>query len=226
MRLSRTCDSTAIPAAQCLRNFELPAIPLTERHHMSSYRRAALTLAACVVGLTLAACTAGITSASPPKAPTTPASHHTAPPPTHTAAPSPNPSSTTGMASVPGLGSFPIPSGAQVAANLACGKGDIIEAGPVTPAAASAFYTSALPKAGYTVTENTLGSVPGTGAPNGIETVIFTGHGYSGLIIAMANLSSAASGGPSTPAMSGSLTHNVLEITLVPGSNLDSMPKC
>jgi hypothetical protein len=127
---------------------------------------------------------------------------------------------------VAGLGSFPIPSGAQVAANIACGKGDIIEAGPVTPAAASAFYTSALPHAGYTITENTLGSAPGTGAPNGIETVIFTGHGYSGVIIAMANLSSAASGAPSAPAMSGSLTHNVLEITLVPGSNPDSMPKC
>jgi hypothetical protein len=28
------------------------------------------------------------------------------------------------------------------------------------------------------------------------------------------------------PAMSGSLTHNVLEITLVPGSNPASMPKC
>jgi hypothetical protein len=189
---------------------------------MSSYRRAAFTLATCVVGLT-AACSAGITSASPPKAPTAPASHHPAPPPTHTAAPSSSPAASAGKASVAGLGSFPIPSGAQVATNLACGKGDIIEAGPVTPAAAAAFYTSALPKAGYIITQNTLGSIPGTG---GIETVIFTGHGYSGLIIAMANLSSAATGAPSTPAMSGSLTHNVLEITLVPGGNLDSMPKC
>lgn len=193
---------------------------------MTTYRRAALTLGSYAAGLALAACSAGITSASPPKAPTTPASHHTAPPPTHTVAPSPSPSPTAGTASVAGLGSFPIPSGAQVAANIACGKGDIIEAGPVTPAAASAFYTSALPKAGYTITENTLGSVPGTGTPNNIETVIFTGHRYSGVIIAMANLSSAASGAPSTPAMSGSLTRNVLEITLVPGSNLDGMPKC
>ena len=192
---------------------------------MTSYRRAAFTLATCVAGLT-AACSAGITSASPPTAPTIPTSHHTAPPPTHTAAPAPRRSPTAGTASVAGLGPFPIPSGAQVAANIACGKGDVIEAGPVTPAAASAFYTSALPKAGYTITENTLGSVPGTGGPNGIETVIFTGHGYSGVIIAMANLSSAASGTPSAPAMSGSLTHNVLEITLVPGSDPASMPKC
>jgi hypothetical protein len=192
---------------------------------MTSHRRAAFTLATCAAGLT-AACSAGITSASPPKAPTTPASHHPAPPPTRTAAPSPSPSPAAGTASVAGLGSFPIPPGAQVAANLACGKGDIIEAGPVTPAAAAAFYTSALPTAGYKITENTLGSVPGAGAPDGIETVIFTGHRYSGVIIAMANLSSAAPGAPSVPAMSGSLTHNVLEITLVPGSNPDSMPKC
>jgi hypothetical protein len=193
---------------------------------MTSYRRAAFTLATGAAGLILAACSAGITSASPPKAPTTPASHHTASPPSHAATPSPSPSPTAGTASVAGLGSFPIPSGAQVAANLACGKGDIIEAGPVTPAAAAAFYTSALPKAGYVITENSLGSDPGSGAPNGIETVIFTGHRYSGVIIAMANLNSAASGAPSMPAMSGSLTHNVLEITLVPGSNPASMPKC
>ena len=193
---------------------------------MTTYRRATLTLATCATGLTLAACSAGITSAGPPKTPTTLASRHPASPPTHTAAPPPSPSPTAGAASVAGLGSFPIPSGAHVATNLACGKGDIIEAGPVTPAAASAFYTSALPKAGYTITENSLGSVPGSGAPNGIETVIFTGHRYSGVIIAMANLSSAGTGAPSMPAMSGSLTHNVLEITLVQGSNPDNMPKC
>ena len=144
---------------------------------MTSYRRAAFTLATCVVGLT-AACSAGITSASPPKAPTTPASHHTAPPPTRTAAPSSSPPASAGTASVAGLGSFPIPSGAQVAANLACGKGDIIEAGPVTPAAAAAFYTSALPKAGYVITENTLGSVPGIGPSPGVASTVM---GSSGL---------------------------------------------
>lgn len=189
---------------------------------MTSYRRAAFALAACTVGLT-AACSAGITSASPPKAPTTPASHHPAPPPTHSASPPPSPSLTASAVSVTGLGSFPIPSGAQVAANIACGKGDIIEAAPVTPAAAAAFYTSALPRAGYTITTNTLGSVPGSGS---IETVIFTGHGYAGVIIATANVSSAGSGAASAPAISGSLSHNLLEITLAPGNNPASMPKC
>jgi hypothetical protein len=194
---------------------------------MSSYRRAAFTLATCVAAVTTA-CSAGITSASAPQAPTTPAPHHTTAPPTAAATPLRSLSPTASTVSVAGLGSFPIPSGAQVAANIACGKGDIIEAGPVTPAAASAFYTSALPAAGYTITENTLGSVRGTGTatPDGIETVIFTGHGYSGVIIAMASVSSAGSGTPSVPAMSGSLTHNVLEITLAPGSNPGSIPQC
>ena len=128
--------------------------------------------------------------------------------------------------SVAGIGSFPIPSGARVAANLACGKGDIIEAGPVTPPAASAFYASALPRAGYTITENMLGSAPGSDTPNSIVTVIFSGRRYSGVIIAAADLSSSASSAPSMPAMSGSLTHNVLEISLVPGSNPASVPNC
>jgi hypothetical protein len=193
---------------------------------MTMYRRTALALATGAAGLTLlAACSAGITSASPPKAPTTPATHHPAAPPTRPAA-SPSPSLTANNASVAGLGSFPIPSGAHVEASLACGKGDIVEAGPVTPSVASAFYASALPKAGYTVTNDTLGSDPTTGAPKGIATVMFSGHRYSGVIIAMADLSSAGSGTASAPALSGSLTHNVLEITIAPGSNPDNIPAC
>lgn len=189
---------------------------------MTSYRRAAFAVVTCTVGLT-AACSAGITSAGPQKAPTTPASHRPTPPPTHPAAPSPSPPLTGSTVSVTGLGSFPLPAGAHLAANFACGKGAIIEAAPVTPAAAGAFYTSALPQAGYTISTNTLSSVPGSGA---IETVIFTGHGYAGVIIATANLSSAGSGTASAPAISGSLSHNLLEIALAPGNNPGSTPKC
>lgn len=192
---------------------------------MITYRRTTLTLATCAAGLTLAACSAGITGASPTKAPTTPASARTAPTPTRPAA-SPSQSVTAGTATVAGLGSFPIPAGAHVETSIACGKGDIVQAGPVTPSAASAFYASALPRAGYTVSTDTLGSDPNTGAPKGIATMMFSGHRYSGVIIAMANLSSAGSGTASMPAMSGSLTHDVLEITLVPGSNPDNMPQC
>jgi hypothetical protein len=190
--------------------------------------RAARALATGAAALALAACSAGITHANPPQAPATSASHHPTLPPARTAASSssPSPSRTANTARVAGLGAFPLPSGAQVAASLACGKGDIIEAGPVKPAAAAAFYTSALPRAGYTITVNSLGADPTTGAPDGIATLMFTGHRYSGVIIAMADMSSAGSGTPSVPAMSGSLTHDVLEITLAPGNNPAGLPAC
>jgi hypothetical protein len=193
---------------------------------MISDHRGARALATGAAALTLAACSAGITSANRPQAAATSASHHPTPPPARTAASSPSSSPTANTARVAGLGAFPLPSGAQVAANLACGKGDIIEAGPVSPAAAAAFYTSALPQAGYTITENALSSDPTTGAPDGIATVMFTGHRYSGVIIAMADVSSAGSGTPSAPPMSGSLTHDLLEITLAPGNNPDNLPAC
>ena len=192
---------------------------------MTSYRRAAFALAACTVGLT-AACSAGITSASPPKAPTTPASHHPAPPPTHSASPSPSPSLTASAVSVTGLGSFPIPSGAQVAANIACGKGDIIEAAPVTPGRGGGLLHLGASQGRVHDHDEHAGLRPGQRRPDGIETVIFTGHGYSGVIIATANVSSAGSGAASAPAISGSLSHNLLEITLAPGNNPASMPKC
>ena len=193
---------------------------------MITYRRTALPLAAGATCLVLAACSAGITSASATKpAPTTPATHRTTAPPTRPAA-SPSPTLGDNSASVAGLGSFPLPSGAHVEANIACGKGSIVEAGPVTPSVASAFYASALPRAGYTVTNDTLASDPNTGASKGLATVMFSGRRYSGVIIAMANVSSAGSGTASMPAMSGSLTHDVLEISLAPGSNPDSIPSC
>jgi hypothetical protein len=194
---------------------------------MTMDHRAARALATGAAALTLAACSAGVTSASPPKASATSASGHPTPPPAaRTAASSPSPSVAANTTRVAGLGAFPLPSGVQVATNLACGKGDIIEAGPVKPAAAAAFYTSALPRAGYTITVNSLGADPTTGAPDGIATLMFTGHRYSGVIIAMADMSSAGSGTPSVPAMSGSLTHDVMEITLAPGSNAAGMPAC
>jgi hypothetical protein len=193
---------------------------------MITERRAARALATGAAALTLAACSAGITRTSQPQAPSTSASRHQTPPPARTPTSSPRPSRAANTTRVAGLGAFPLPAGAHVAANLACGKGDIIEAGPVTPAAAAAFYTSALPQAGYTITVNSLGSDPNTGAPDGIATVMFTGHRYSGVIIAMANVSSAGSGTPSAPAMSGSLTHDVMEITIAPGSNPAALPAC
>jgi hypothetical protein len=198
---------------------------------MTTYRRAALTLATCASGLTLAACSAGITSASPPKTPTAPASHQPASSPVSSAssaspASSPASSPTAVTAHVAGVGSFPIPSGAQVLTDLACGKGSALEVGPVTPVAAQAFYAAALPKAGYTITMNTLSSDPTTGKPDGIAEMMFAGHGYSGLIIAATDLSSSGASASAAPALSGSLAHNVMEISLAPGSNPAAMPSC
>ena len=99
---------------------------------------------------------------------------------------------------------------------MACGKQILLELGSVTPVQASTFYTSALPRAGYKITNNTLTSDPNTGSPQGMAEFTFTGHGYTGLIIAMANLGAAASAGPSMSGLPSSIDKNALEITLSP----------
>ena len=111
------------------------------------------------------------------------------------------------------IGSFPIPHGAQLVANMPCGKQILLELGSVTPVQASTFYTSVLPRAGYKITNNILTSDPNTG---GMAEFTFTGRGYTGLIIAMANLGAAASAGPSMSGLPSSIAKNALEITLSP----------
>jgi hypothetical protein len=120
------------------------------------------------------------------------------------------------------IGSFPVPHGAQVVANMPCGKQTFTELSSVTPAQASTFYTSALPQAGYSITLNTLSSDPNTGAPKGIAEITFTGHKYTGLIIALANLGAGASASPSMPALPSSMTKNALEISLTPAGTASS----
>jgi hypothetical protein len=114
------------------------------------------------------------------------------------------------------IGSFPIPRGANVVANISCGKQILIELGSVTPAQASAFYTAALPQAGYQITVNTLNSDPNTGAPQGMAEFTFTGHGFTGLIIAMANLGAEASADPSVAGLPAGIAKNAVEISLTP----------
>jgi hypothetical protein len=117
------------------------------------------------------------------------------------------------------IGSFPIPNGAQLVANMPCGKQILLELSSVTPAQASTFYASALPRAGYNIT-NTLTSGPNTGTPQGMTEITFTGHRYTGVIIAMANLGAKASAdpsmGPSIADLPSSITKNFLEISLTP----------
>ena len=147
---------------------------------MNRYRTAALAAAACPAAISLAACTV-TTTASP--------------------APSPAPAGSTVSVSGP-IGRFPLPPGAQLI-NDGTGNGhyDIVF-GSVSPSAASRFYTTALPQAGYTITSNssaTGNSFSGAG-------IWFTGHGYNGQIGA---LSSFRTSGISFGA-------NTVEITLTP----------
>ncbi|MGH3169883.1 MAG: hypothetical protein ACRDN0_28885 [Trebonia sp.] len=111
---------------------------------------------------------------------------------------------------------FPIPRGAQVAANMPCGKQILLEIGAVTPTEASAFYASALPRAGYTIANNTLTSDPTTGSPHGMAEITFNGHHYTGLIIAMADPGADASPGSSPIDLPSNLAKDAVEITLTP----------
>jgi len=172
---------------------------------MTAYRLIAMAVSICAVGLSAGACSAGIRTAQPAKSPLPAASR---------AASSPV---STGTVSVDApVGTFPIPHGAQVAANLPCGKQVLLELGSVTPAQASAFYSSALPRAGYKITNSTLTTEPNTTIPQGMAEITFTGHAYTGLIIAMADLSAAASGDPSMPVLPSNIAKNAVEISLSP----------
>jgi hypothetical protein len=151
---------------------------------MIRYRCAVLALAICAAGLSLAACTAGITSVTSSAA----ASRLTGSPTSSTASASIRPSSSpsTGrIVSVNGsIDTFPIPSGAKVDENLGDGKVIEIFFSSVTPSGVSRFYTLALPRAGYTITLNTLNQANTDAAAE----ITFTGHGYKGSIIALSEL--------------------------------------
>jgi hypothetical protein len=182
---------------------------------MNVYRLMATSVTTCAAGLSLAACSAGITTANPGTSPS-PAASRTASSPAalHSTSASVSPADTVRVDAP--IGSFPIPRGAQVVANMPCGKQILIELGSVTPAQASTFYTSALPQGGYNITDNTLTSDPNTGTPQGMAEITFTGHGYTGLIIAMANLGAEASADPSVAGLPSSIAKNALEISLTP----------
>ena len=149
---------------------------------MNHLRTAALA-AACTAGLSLAACSV-TTTASP--------------------ASSSAPVGSTVSVSGP-LGGFPIPPGAQVIEDSTDSGHYSIVFGSVSPSAASSFYATALPRAGYTIishssaTGDSWDSFSGTG-------IWFTGHGYSGQIGALSSFQ--------IPGFS--LGGNTVEITLTP----------
>jgi hypothetical protein len=98
--------------------------------------------------------------------------------------------------------------------NVSCGKQVNIILESVTPAQAWAFYTSTLPRVGYKITDQTLSSGPGSGAPQGMAEISFTGHGYTGQITAFANLGPEPSASALPTTLPSSLTRNTVQIAL------------
>ena len=154
---------------------------------MNTYRSAAVALAACSASLSLTACAAGTTTAS--TAATSPAAR--------------NSSSASALASVsqagPALagrtikvsgesGRFPIPARAKVVENVASDPGAIVFFDRVTPAKVSSFYAQALPRAGYTITVNSVISQSG----GTVAFIQFTGHGVKGTIDALSKFTDSS----------------------------------
>jgi ABC-type phosphate transport system substrate-binding protein len=168
---------------------------------MNKYRSTALALACCAASVSVAACTAGITTASSPTtsapAPTQSAS---VPAAASSRAPSGRMIKVTGS-----VGSFPVPAGAKVTENIAIDQKDTVVAfGSVTPANVSSFYATALPRAGYTISGNSVVNQSG----GTVAFIFFSGHGYKGDI-------GALSKAPASVASAGLGTKNVTTITFM-----------
>lgn len=132
---------------------------------MNRLRTAALTAAACTVGLSLAACTVATT-----------------------ASPVPSPAPAGGAVSVTGpFGRFPVPPGAHVIEDSDDDGHDSIVLGSVTPSAVSRFYATALPRAGYSIITNSSATGDSWGFFSGTA-IWFSGHGYNGQIGALSSV--------------------------------------
>ena len=171
---------------------------------MNKYRPAAVALAACAASLSLAACSAGITSSSTA---TTDATASASTSPSRSASASPSPAATGRMLKVSGsVGTFPVPAGAKIAQNLGTGQETIVIFSLITPAKVSTFYAQALPKAGYTVTANSVVTQGGST----VAFIQFTGHGVKGNIDGLSKFKEASTDIPG-------LGHkNVTTISLLP----------
>jgi hypothetical protein len=85
-------------------------------------------------------------------------------------------------------GSFPIPARAKVVENVASDPGAIVFFDRVTPAKVSSFYAQALPRAGYTITVNSVISQSG----GTVAFIQFTGHGVKGTIDALSRFTDSS----------------------------------
>jgi hypothetical protein len=163
---------------------------------MNKYRSIALVLASCAAGLSVAACSAGTpsagSSASSPAATGSATSSSSRPPVVSAPAPTTGPPIAGSMLQVNGkIGTFPVPKAAKVGENMAGGSSLLVVFGLVAPPDVARFYATALPQAGFTVTNNSLVT---QGAQSG-AIVQFTGHGFKGNIESVAQFPGAAIAG-------------------------------
>ncbi|HUN33539.1 MAG TPA: hypothetical protein VMU95_16130 [Trebonia sp.] len=189
---------------------------------MNTYRRMAMAMMTGAAGLSLAACSAGITTARPGTSPSPVASHTGSPttaPASHSAPPRQRPAATVSLdAAIP---SFPIPPGSSMVENFSCPKQIYVMVSPVTPPESSAFYSTALPKAGYKI-EADLST--GTGTAQATTEIQFSGHGSEGWIFTVADSAAGASANPSVAfgSLPGDMTKNVEGIVINPPGTPDT----
>ncbi len=172
---------------------------------MNKYRYAVAALTACAASLSLTACTAGITTAS--TAATSPAARNSSSASSSASVSQAAPAIASRTIKVSGeFGSFPIPARAKVAENVASDRGAIVFFDQVTPAKVSSFYAQALPRAGYTITANSVISQSG----GTVAFIQFTGHGVKGTIDALSKFTD------SSVSIAGLGHKNVTTISIMP----------
>jgi hypothetical protein len=103
-------------------------------------------------------------------------------------------------------GSFPVPAGAKVVQNIGSSQETVVIFSKITPAKVSSFYAQALPRAGYTVTANSVITQSG----NTVTYIQFTGHGLKGNIDGLSKFTD------STVSVPGLGHKNVTTISLMP----------
>jgi hypothetical protein len=104
------------------------------------------------------------------------------------------------------VGSFPVPAGAKVAENIADSQEIIVIFSSITPAKVSSFYATALPRAGYSISSNSLVDQGG----GTVAFIQFSGHRYKGNIDALSKFSD------SSVSLPGLGTKNVTTVSLMP----------
>lgn len=193
------------------------------RHRRLAPPARRLPLAAAITGaavMSLAACSAGIItgghsaappSAGPSRSAAAPRSSSAAPKPS----PSPSPSAVRMVRVNAPIRAFPVPPKAQLLMNASCYKQVGLELGPLTPRQTWAFYSKALPKAGYQITETMQGSPNGTGLPKDTTVIGFSGHGYSGEVTGFADMGAETGTGAASGSSFGILNDMTKNVAII-----------